>query len=117
MNEVTEETKKRGRFVLSSRESGLDTVISEHRTFTEAETYRDALGRPGKHLSLNIVDRSENVIKDKADADEQAMLDAALLTEKKRGELLTVREENARREKDLKAGSVREAAPKTASQK
>ncbi len=91
------------RFVVLSREPFIDTTVSEHDTATEAQTYIEALGRPGKHVDLYIVDRSKNVIADASNEEETAKLTKALDLESKRKALMDIQEENIKRAEDLKA--------------
>ena len=99
------------RFVVLSREPGLDTTISEHPTATEAQDYITALGRTGKHVDLYIIDRSRNVIADASQEEETAKLTKSLALEAQRKALMDIQEENLRRAEDLKA---RQAAVETA---
>ena len=91
------------RFVVQSREPGLDTTISEHDSASEAQDYITALGRPGKHIDLYIIDRSRNVIADASSEEEQAKLAKSLDLESKRKALMDIQEENLARAESLAA--------------
>jgi len=91
------------RFVLLSRQPGLDETISEHPTFSEAEEYQKGLGRTGKHVDMYIVDRSKNVIADASSEEEAKKLADALALEAKRKALMDIQEENLKRAEELKA--------------
>lgn len=90
------------RFVLYSRQLGLDETISEHPTFTEAEEYQKSLGRSGKHVDMYIVDRSRNVVADASAEEDAKKLATALALEAQRKALMDIQEENLKRAEDLK---------------
>ncbi len=94
MEDITVDTKKRGRFVLELRTGELREELGSFPSFAAADTYRAKVGKTGEHNELLIVDKSVNLIKEEADDTELDEITRQLAIEDKRAALIALKEKN-----------------------
>ncbi len=94
MEDITTDTKKRGRFVLELRTGELREEIGSFPSFAAAELYRTKVGKTGEHVELLIVDKSVNLVREEADDTELADITRQLEMETKRADLIALKEKN-----------------------
>jgi hypothetical protein len=94
MEDITTDTKKRGRFVLELRTGELREEIGSFPSFAAAELYRTKVGKTGEHVELLIIDKSVNLVKEEADDTELDENTRQMEIEDKRAALIALKEKN-----------------------